>query len=352
MSIGSRGIRFAWLLGFVLLLGTAAGAGWFFNQPASGTAPSNSEPLLHATWGLGYVDVDNGIIALHPQQPGRVKDVWVKEGDEVKEGDLLLSMENDVQRARLRAANADLDAARKELADAQAQLPKDRDDDIAIQKKKIKVAQLDYDAAKSELDAFVNSATGEPSKKQLENYQKKLDAALATVEVQKAILKKIEDTDVIGPVERLKDKVKAKQAHADEAQRAFFECDVYAPANGMILRLFATAGESLPAQPRQPAIQFCPGTPRIIRTEILQEFADQVHEGQFAVIVDDTRAAAKWKGKVQRVSPWFAARRSVLQEPFQYNDVRTLECIVSLDPGGPPVRIGQRMRVKIETPGG
>ena len=350
MSIGSRGIRFAWLLGFVLLLGTAAGAGWFFNQPASGTTPSGGEPLLYATWGLGYVDVDNGIIALHPQQSGRVKSVWIKEGDEVKEGDLLLSMENDVQRARLRAANADLDAARKELADAQVQFPKDRDDESAIQKEKINIAQSNYDAAKGELDAYKGSVA-EPSKKQLDIYQKKVDAALAAVNLEKAVLKKIEDTDVIGPVERLKDKVKAKQAVADEAQRAFFECDVYSPADGMILRLFATAGESLPAQPRQPAIQFCPNTPRIIRTEILQEFADQVHEGQFAVIVDDTRAAARWKGKVQRVSPWFAARRSVLQEPFQYNDVRTLECIVSLDPGGPPVRIGQRMRVKIETPG-
>jgi hypothetical protein len=31
------------------------------------------------------------------------------------------------------------------------------------------------------------------------------------------------------------------------------------------------------------------------------------------------------------------------------NDVRTLECIVSLEPGGEPLRIGQRMRISIET---
>jgi hypothetical protein len=49
-----------------------------------------------------------------------------------------------------------------------------------------------------------------------------------------------------------------------------------------------------------------------------------------------------------RVSDWFTQRRSMLQEPFQYNDVRTLECIVYLDPGSGPVRIGQRVRVTIK----
>ena len=44
-------------------------------------------------------------------------------------------------------------------------------------------------------------------------------------------------------------------------------------------------------------------------------------------------------------------RRSILQEPFQYNDVRTLECIITLDPSNQPVRIGQRMRVTIKQGG-
>ena len=35
-------------------------------------------------------------------------------------------------------------------------------------------------------------------------------------------------------------------------------------------------------------------------------------------------------------------------EPLQFNDVRTLECIVTLDPDQPPLRIGQRVRVTLE----
>jgi hypothetical protein len=55
---------------------------------------------------------------------------------------------------------------------------------------------------------------------------------------------------------------------------------------------------------------------------------------------------------VARVSEWFARRRSVLLEPGQVNDVRTLECIVTLDkdaaPKGARLRIGQRVHVTIQ----
>jgi len=39
-----------------------------------------------------------------------------------------------------------------------------------------------------------------------------------------------------------------------------------------------------------------------------------------------------------------------LLEPLQFNDVRTLECIIDLDPGQPILRIGQRVRVQLVPP--
>jgi hypothetical protein len=110
-------------------------------------------------------------------------------------------------------------------------------------------------------------------------------------------------------------------------------------------------GETLSTQPKLPAIEFCPQAPRVIRAEVMQEWAGRVKEGQAAIIEDDTRAGIHWQGKVKHISDWYTHRRSMLQEPFQYNDVRTLECIVSVDPGGPPLRIGQRVRVTIEQGG-
>jgi hypothetical protein len=129
------------------------------------------------------------------------------------------------------------------------------------------------------------------------------------------------------------------------------EHDVYAPADGTILRVLANEGEILPRQSNLPAVQFCPHGERVIRAEVQQEWAAKIAEGQSAVVEDESRGGYQWRGKVTRVSDWFTHRRSMIQEPFQYNDVRTLECLIALEPGGRPLRIHQRVRVTIKQGG-
>src|SRR5947209_8674189 len=103
MTTSSRGVRFVWVVGLMLLLGTAIGAGWILNQPASGTGTSTGlggrgEPPVLGVVGGGFADVEGGITFLHPTQAGRVVSVFVEEGSLVKEGDLLLSVDNRVQK--------------------------------------------------------------------------------------------------------------------------------------------------------------------------------------------------------------------------------------------------------------
>jgi hypothetical protein len=55
---------------------------------------------------------------------------------------------------------------------------------------------------------------------------------------------------------------------------------------------------------------------------------------------------------VKRVGEWYTNQRPVLQpDPNQYSDVRTLPCVIELDPNQPQrLRINQRVRVTIEIP--
>ncbi len=136
-------------------------------------------------------------------------------------------------------------------------------------------------------------------------------------------------------------------AGADEPAR---DPDVKAPGDGTVLRVLVLPGDVLGPQSRRPAVLFCPAGERIVRAEVEQEFASRVAEGQAAVIQDDARKGRVRHGKVRHVSDWFTRRRSVIQEPTQFNDVRTLECIISLAPKQPPLRIGQRLGVRIGGP--
>src|SRR5437660_9396890 len=100
--------RLTWIIGLVLLLGTASGAGWFLNHtPAGGEtsfsqtgAPAANPPVTVCT---GMVDADPGITKLHPVVPGRVMAV-VAEGQDVKKDEILLKLDPQLAEFKLRAA--------------------------------------------------------------------------------------------------------------------------------------------------------------------------------------------------------------------------------------------------------
>ena len=145
-------------------------------------------------------------------------------------------------------------------------------------------------------------------------------------------------------------KVTRAEAQLEQAKAALADYVLTAPRAGTVLRIAVGRGDTLAGPTRQAAVQFCPDEPRIIRAEVEQAFASQIAEGQSARIEDDTHAAGSWTGKVRHVADWFTQKRSMMPDPMQYNDVRMLECIVTLDPGQPRLRLGQRVRVFIQVP--
>ena len=353
MKIFTRGIRLVWLMGFVLLLGTVLGAGWVFNQPASGTGASvAADPALRGVVGLGYVDIQGGTTFLHPVLAGEVSQVYVADGSEVKQGDLLLSLDNTSQKIKLQEAEIALLAAQQEYADARL-LVKDLQHQINIKKFELEAARAGWEAAKTERSALGDgkSVGFEINADRLKSYDRKIDVAAYGVKALEEAVARLKEVDVAGKITLAELQVRAKKETRDLAQYAVFRCDLYAPADGVALRVYATPGDVLNAQSKQPAVHFCADLQRIVRVEVLQEWASKVKEGQLAEIEDDTRHGAKLKGKVLHVSGQMTQRRSMNQDPFQYNDVRTLECIVSIEPASEPIRIGERMRVTIKQGG-
>jgi multidrug resistance efflux pump len=350
--------RFFWLLGVALLVGTAAGAGWILNNAPAGTPVPRETPRERMRPGadsiicIGYVDVPLGTTPLYPLQPGRVAEVRVQEGDDVTKGQVLFRMDDRFARTRLAEAEADLKAAEALRAKAERE-EKLQPTRIAAQQAAVEAARADAQAqakAVAALKKLVDAGAG-GSPEELAAAREKENAAKKLIELQEAKLKGLKE-HTFGPELRLAAaNIQAKKAVRDRARLALDECAVRAPADGRALRVFITPDELLGPDPKVPAVQFCPAVARIVRAEVQQEWGNRVEVGQLAVIEDDTRAGLQWTGRVTRVSDWFAPRRSKLQEPFQFNDVRTLECIVAVDPGQPRMRIGQRMRVIIKQGG-
>jgi multidrug resistance efflux pump len=348
-----RRLTWAGLLGAAALaasLAVSAGAGRGVpsrppGAPAADDAPARAEPR---PGGFGFVDVEGGVVPLSPVQPGRVAKVAAQEGQEVDAGAELFRLDDTPARIKVRQAKAAAEAAEEQLKQAR-KLPEQHRRKVEAQKAAVAAAKAEADAAATQRDKvrriYENRAGGSAEDvRAAEALAAKAEAGARGEEAKLAALEALAPTHAVALAER---DVEAKRAVLEEAEYALRECAVRAPGKGEVLRLNVAEGEVLGPTPRQPAVLFCPAGPRIVRAEIDQEFAARVKPGLAATVQDDATAGGRWTGTVVRVSDWYAHRRSILLEPKEFNDVRTLECVIRLDPGQPPLKIGQRLRVTL-----
>jgi len=343
------------LFGVALLAVSMVGAGWMMRTNAGpqsgGPDGGTSSALLHC---IGHVDVESGVAYPYPAAPGRVVEVKVREGQHVSSGDVLFRMDD-------RAVRKDVERAESAVKTAQEAAAKPNNDRaelakaVLAQQQAIEVARKDLKAAqiaarrKRELadknalvkeEAEAAEALAEKAEAAVKGEERKLDAVQSRA-ANIDLAAKLADAEVAD-----------RKFVLEKAKLALDECLVKAPAEGTVLRLGVQAGDLLGTEMKSPPLIFCPAGPRVVRAEVEQEWAGRVQEGQVATLEDDTSngSGPKWTGKVVRLSDWMAHRRSILPDPSQFHDIRTLECIIALDPGQPPLRIGQRVRVAFSNP--
>ncbi len=345
------------LLGLILLVVGVGGAGWVANHfwspsPSATDEASKRQTTLEATdeEGVvctGYVDLEHGIRSLTPLRPGRVAELVAKENQHVEAGAAILRLEDRDARFQVDEAETAVTTAEIQLEDA---LQSER-----RQRARRTQQQAALDAAGFNLDA---------ARKMLERTQKRIKDDFATQEevditrdkvkaLEQQVLAeraKLDELNTVDPglaVRKARAELRLAQIHRDRAKHQLDECTLKAPSSGTVQRLSVGVGDMVSGNPMQPIVRFCPDETPLVRAEVNQEFADRVKVGQTALIRDDARSGASWRGKVERVAGWYERRRPTTQDPSAFTDVRTVECLIAIDPGQSPLRIGQRMRVLI-----
>jgi HlyD family secretion protein len=148
--------------------------------------------------------------------------------------------------------------------------------------------------------------------------------------------------------------VKQAQANVERAQATLTQVQalaggqqVRAPAAGTVLRILTRREEIVSAT--SPALLFACDGPRIVRSEVEQLEVERVKVGAPVVIKDDVVHGGVWHGTVLQLANWYSKRRTIMEDAAALTDVPTVELLVSIQPNGSPPRIGQRVRVHIET---
>ncbi|MGH7172883.1 MAG: HlyD family secretion protein [Gemmataceae bacterium] len=346
----NRQHRFRWLFLPACAIALAVtGVGALHNYrtivPAAAAASPGeeaAEPILC----FGHVDVEPGLTALAPERAGRVAEVLVHENQIVKAGQLLLRLDDRSARLQVEQARAELAEARNRLEDALALAPRHKAQ-LAQQRAAVEAAECRRDAGQRR---HARSQRLEKqdlcSEEEVRAAADELRALQAAVRGESARLTDLELIDLALTAGRARAQVEAREAQLQQAEHALRQCSLTAPERGRVLRVLVRAGEMLTDKATHPAIDFCPDRPRIIRAEVFQERAEQLAVGESVLLEDDGDPSLHWRGKVARISDWYTRRRSILQDPLEMQDVRTLECIIEPEAGA-RLRIGQKMRVTI-----
>jgi multidrug resistance efflux pump len=316
-----------------------------------------TEPL--ATICLGHVDLDNGVLPLLPTASGRVTHVAVRDGELVNKGVVLLRLEDTVPRLQVEEARAALQARINQLAQAKKMI-KEQESKLVEQEAAITAARHRLSSAefardyKQELfdQKLMNRKDLMTSSEHVEEVR-----ALGRAEEEKLRgLKLHKEVLEVEGVARMQAELNAAEARLGQAREALAQYELRAPDAGRVLRVLVGEGQVLGPEKRQPAVQFQPASaPLVVRAEVDQEFGSRVEEGQTARVEDYfDEDGYKGTGRVRRVSHWLAQPRTILDEPLQFKDGQTLECIINglrADVSGRArlLRVGQRMRVRIST---
>ena len=232
-----------------------------------------------------------------------MKDLFFQQGDRVEAAEIILQLNDDIERARLGQIDARLLTQESKILSSEAALAQSRIRLLNAEKtyKRFKTlleqnaeAQAGYDQAKTDYDALMEEA-------------RRLEADTKTA---KNLIREFKADRRLILIEMEKKKVKA-------------------PADGQLLSLEITAGFLL--SPESPIGLFAPDGPKVARGEVDELFAADVRVGMKAYIRPQGDTEKLADGAVVFVGPFLRKKSLFSDDVGDLEDRRVREIWIELD---------------------
>jgi len=302
--------RCAGLMLAVMALALGACSSGGEQEAGAQTSAQSSQWLAVAR---GKVAVEGGMVLVAARTDGVVESVAVKQGDGVKQGQALATLD-------ARSANIAVASAEAGVAQAKAQL-------AGLQ---VSLKRAEQRAPRIAAAAKAGAATDEAAEQARD--------AVASLKARQA----------------------AAQAELDAARQkaaaARLDLDattLRAPVAGTVVMRRVAIGQSVAASSGQPLFELLPDRPHIVQAQLDVDAASAIHAGMRAEVVRDSgdgpayEATVTWVGQVLQPA-------GLTQDPLERALANDVDCMLVLAPvknGQPPLRIGQRVLVRFPKSG-
>ena len=345
-------IRFI-ILPILSVLGSGLAVYWVYKQsrPAPNAPPSGQptkSPFSNRVAGSGLVEPATEIMNIGTSISGTVQSISVKEGQLLKKGDILFTIDQRDTMAQLGAAKAKLEVATRKVEQLKS-MPRVEDVDRA----KAIVAQRqsaldDATLRLQRLNAVEDQSAISANEKPTRMFEMNLTTA-RLAEAQSELAKLMKGTY---PEDLAVAVAEAKVADADVGmlQTDLAQSEVKAPIDGTVLRVNARAGEFAAAGTlREGLVVMGQLTPLHIRVDVDELDAWRFDPKGKAVAVLRGGKIVEFPIEYVRTVPVVIPKRTLTGENSERIDTRVMEMIYRFQQDNPQVLPGQLLDVYIDS---
>lgn len=290
---------------------------------------------------VGRVDSEVEARNLTAATDGIIAKVLVRRGDQVKSGQPLIEIDCVAQQAEAAARTA---AAARAASAARAMA----DGTVADRT----IAGADVDAARAMLvneDGQLHRAEdiyrrGFLSRSGYDSHVNQRTVAEAALRSAKARLLDLESGRRPAELAEATAAAAAASHHAANADAIADRCTVKSPTAGQVLQILRREGEHSGASQGMPLIVVADLSRLIVRAEVGERDAAQVHSGQRAQIWIDGNSR-RWNGIVTDAAGVMGRRSARSLDPTDRFDRDIREVFIAFDGPAPPALVGLRVTV-------
>jgi multidrug resistance efflux pump len=296
-----------------LITGTgaiAAGAMiWTAWMETVAAPPANAQDNQVREWRTaapGIVEARVAEVRLAAATQGRIASIAVKAGDQIKEGDLLVQLDDQEETARVRLAEANV-ALRKierdSAAYADATEKRQAEDAVARAESAVRDRQAEADAASA------SQPNGRERDARIKVAQTAITAAQDEVERAKRALSALTGPGAVTAASRADAALAVANAELALAQAALARTRITAPFAGTVVKLHKARGDMAGPSGEDAILTVGDQTHLRVRAELSELDIARVKVDDRVSVVSNALAGRKLTGRVASVSSSLGARR-------------------------------------------
>lgn len=326
--------RITWILGVLLLAGSFSYVA-FPNKTTQAAKEASAPVLKPKSAGLivaaGRVEPLSEEIKIGSELDGKLHAVLVEEGQSIRKGQVLATLENGDYAARI-----DLAAAKvRELEAALLRVNNgSRTEERREANASVREAEAVLANAKAELDRRSQLLTrGAIARTEYDVAEREYRVAQARVDAQTERQALVHDASRIEDRQRAAAEVERAKAQLAEANALYGKTVIRSPIDGVVLRKKLRTGESVSGKGDTPIVTLGDVHRLRIRVDVDESDVARLSLGQVAWVTAPAYADRKFTGKVVEIGQILGRKNVRTEEPTERVDTKILETLVELDPG-------------------